>query len=195
MGAWVRGSVGYMSQIFTWVTWLKIFFMWVIIFTWVVWVKYIFAWVKIFCVGLFVGCSFYVGWEGQTFLCESKIFLWVKFYLLGEIIYYTTTNCFASLFPTNLDQSLFDLFSIFDWLSTKGRSRNPATFYMELFVTLCKGWLPLKQCHKELSLQCCRVLYTPTNAINIIPLGKIHCQTNSLWLSINLSKKRKKYMD
>ena len=52
LSAWVRGSVGCVGQIFTWVAWVKIFFTWVIIFTWV-------AWVKIFC-------------AGQIFLRESK---------------------------------------------------------------------------------------------------------------------------
>ena len=60
------------------------------------------------------------------------------------------------------------------------------------FITLLKGRLPLKQCHKEPSLECCRVLYTPINAINIMPLGKIHCQTNSF---MTFNKERKKHMD
>ena len=39
---------------------------------------------------------------------------------------------------------------------------------MEFFVTLLKGWLPVKQCHKKLSLECCGVLYAPMTNINII---------------------------
>ena len=53
-----------MGQIFTWVawvTWVKIFFTWVIIFMWVGWVKITFAWVKIFCMGLSVGQNFLLG--------------------------------------------------------------------------------------------------------------------------------------
>ena len=32
--------------------------------------------------------------------------------------------------------------------------------------------------NKELGLECCRVLYTPMNAINILQFGKIHDQMN-----------------
>ena len=69
--AWIRVSEGCVDQIFTWVAW--------------------FTWVKIF-IGLtfYVGHNFYVGcvvlWLGQKFLRRSKIFPWVKIYLLDEII-------------------------------------------------------------------------------------------------------------
>ena len=46
----LHGNIGWVGQIFTWVTWVYIHFMWVIPFTWVAWVKYTFAWVKLFCV-------------------------------------------------------------------------------------------------------------------------------------------------
>ena len=63
--------VGCVGHIFTWATWVKIFFTWV-------------ACVKFFSLRLCVG---------QKFLCGSKIFVWVKFffalvnfYVLDEII-------------------------------------------------------------------------------------------------------------
>ena len=87
----LRGNVGWVAQIFTWVawvTWIKIFF------TWVVWVNF-FAWVAWF----------------QNF-CVSQIFYfvfaWVSFYLLDDIILlyynYSLDIFFVSLFPANLDQ-------------------------------------------------------------------------------------------
>ena len=39
---------------------------------------------------------------------------------------------------------------------------------MEFFQTLLKDLLPVKQCHKELSLECFGVLYTPMNVVNIL---------------------------
>ena len=81
--AWVRGSVGYVGQIFTWVawvTWVKMFFTWVIIFTRVALVKYIFARAKVFCVGK----NFF------TFLRRSEIFAWV-------IIIIFFCECFGQL--------------------------------------------------------------------------------------------------
>ena len=128
------------------------------------------AWVKSFCVG-------------------PKFFRWSRFIYWTRLFYYTTTNCFASLFPTNLDQALFGLFSIFEWLNTKGVSRNPAPFYMKFFVTLT-----LKQSHKELSFECCKVLYTLINAINLILLVNMHSQTNS-FMTFNKPQLKKQHMD
>ena len=71
---------------------VKIIFTYVIIFTWVVWIKYIFSWLNFSCVG-------------PKFLREST-FIYSKTYSLD--------NYSASRFPTNLDQTLFDLFIIFE---------------------------------------------------------------------------------
>ena len=68
-----------------------------------------------FCVGLCVG---------ENILPGSKIFVWVLFFLRKsafiyqmKLIYYSTTNSldifFVSLFPANLEQALFDPFSVF----------------------------------------------------------------------------------
>ena len=64
-------------------------------------------------------------------LCGSKYFGWVSIYIYiylrgsafiyeMKLIYYTTTNSlnifFVSLFPANVDQTLFDPFNNFEWL-------------------------------------------------------------------------------
>ena len=96
----------------------------------------------------YVGHNFYVGCVGQVYFCVGPDFL--RGSLLGStfiyqmrLFYYTTTdsleNCFASLLTTNLDQTLFDLFIIFEQRRREGGSRTPATFQMEFFVTLLKG--------------------------------------------------------
>lgn len=72
-----------------------------------------------------MGHNFYVGsvgqmyfCMGQNFLCDSKMFAWVIF--LGSFFYFTILKLiildtfFTSPFPVNLDQTLFDLFSVFD---------------------------------------------------------------------------------
>ena len=82
------------------------------------------------CVGyvgqniFYMGHNFYVGCVGQIYFCvsqfflrDSKTFACVNFYLLERLCYYTTVsldNYFANLFPTNVDQTLFDFFIIFE---------------------------------------------------------------------------------
>ena len=74
--AWHRGCVVCVSQIFTWiarVTWVKIFFKWVIIFTCVAWVKYIFVWVKFFCVSPDFFSWVKIVYVGPIFLCVGQL--------------------------------------------------------------------------------------------------------------------------
>ena len=67
---------------------------------WVVWVKIFFAWDFVLVQNL-CECVF-------LFVCFLH---WPAFIYLVKLIYYTTTNCldisFVSLFPANLDQTLF----------------------------------------------------------------------------------------
>ena len=83
----------------------------------------------------YVGHNFSVGYVGRIYFCVglcvgenilrgSKIFAWSFFFLRKsafiyqmKLIYYSTTNSldifFVNLFPVNLEQALFDPFSIF----------------------------------------------------------------------------------
>ena len=74
---WVHGCMDCVGQIFTrvdWVTWVKIFFTWVIVFAWV---KYIFVWV---------------------FECVQNLFL--RFFLCGSA-FLTRWDYFSILQPMN----------------------------------------------------------------------------------------------
>ena len=84
----------------------------------------------------YVGHDFSVGYVDQIYFCVSLcagqntlggyqkyIYIFLRgsaFIYEMKLIYYTTTNSlnifFVSLFPANVDQTLFDLFNNFEWL-------------------------------------------------------------------------------
>ena len=80
-----------------------------------------------FCVGLCVVHNFCV-------FFFFFFFTWISLYLLDEIIFYTATNSlgifFGSLFPANLDQTLFAPFGIFEWLDKNLQNRWDSMIFL-----------------------------------------------------------------
>ena len=152
----MRGNVCYVGcvgQIFTWVawvTWVKIFFTWV-------------AWVRIFLRGSLRGSKFFT-WI-QNF-CVSQI-LFTRWYYFTRLVLsrqILTKPCLTSLVFLSRLLAKVDL--------------GPVQHFRWRLLWHClKADYLLK---KELCLECCRDLYTPKNAINILQLGKIYHQTNSV---------------
>ena len=125
---------------------------------------WVFAWVKIFYVD-----PKFLRWS--TFIYQTRLFSYTSINGLE--------NFFESPFPSQqiLTKPCLTTLVFLSSLLAKVDQGPLQCFRWHLLWHYLKAYYLL---NKELCIECCRVLHAPVNAINILQLGKIHHQMNSI---------------